>query len=85
MAEKRYKKISKGGAITIPSDIRREFGFNGGDGVSIRWTESGALIIEKSAEICFFCGGNEECKKFWGRDICSICQETIANEFISEM
>lgn len=82
MVEKRFKKISRSGAITIPSDIRREFGFNGGDGVSITQTENGGLLIEKSAEICFFCGGHEGCMMFFGRNICTVCQEAIANIFI---
>lgn len=76
----RQKVISKGGSLTIPSDIRREHNaFLGGEAVDMT-VEDGKLIIAPHTPRCLFCSGVEDVKKYAGRQICKPCREAIAND-----
>lgn len=74
----KYKRIGASGGVTIPADVRRDYGFVKGDGVSVT-VEGGAIVIRKYTPSCFFCGDQAK-KKFKGRYICIACAQEIAKE-----
>lgn len=80
MKQTRHKVISKGGSLTIPSDIRREHNtFLGGEAVDLT-VEDGKLIIAPHTPRCLICNGVEDVLKFSGRYLCKICISNMAKE-----
>lgn len=80
MNQTRQKVISKGGSITIPSIIRREYNaFLSGEAVDLT-VEDGKLIIAPHTPKCLFCNGVENVKKYVGRYLCKSCISNMAKE-----
>ena len=46
MSQSAKRRVGDRGQVTIPKELREEFGIDGGDEVTIR-AESGAIVIEK--------------------------------------
>jgi len=68
----KQKKINGSGGVTIPSDIRRDLGFEKGTGVDIE-VQAGKLIISKRTPRCTLCGGTEKVIKHFNKDVCHQC------------
>jgi AbrB family looped-hinge helix DNA binding protein len=47
MSEKWTRKIGERGQVTIPHNLREEFGLEGGDEVSVR-EDDGRIVLEKA-------------------------------------
>jgi len=75
----KHKVISKGGGLTIPAEIRREYGFLGGDAVDIA-VGDGRLVISQHTPRCLFCQGVEGVGKYAGRYVCKACVATMVKE-----
>jgi len=67
-----FKKINKGGGITLPIEIRRDYGFNAGQGVDIS-IQGDELVIRKYVPRCLICGNDKEVVKYVDRHICKVC------------
>lgn len=75
----RSKVLSKNGSLTIPSDIRREYNYLGGEAVDIE-IEDGKIIVSPHTPRCMFCGSIKDIREIWGRNFCTGCMEIIAKE-----
>lgn len=75
------KKISKGGSITLPAALRRDYGLSGGEKFRIQVIgEDGAILLERIQGECMFCKSDKEMIVFEGRFICSACVEAMADD-----
>ncbi len=80
MSSVRSKVISKGGGLTIPADIRREYNsFLGGEAVDIT-VDDGKLVIAPHTPRCIFCNGIENVIKRNGKHACKDCISAMAKE-----
>ena len=80
MNKTQYKVISKGGSLTIPASMRREYNaFIGGEAVDID-VQDGKLIIAPHTPKCLFCGSQDDVVKFHGRHMCKPCITEMAKE-----
>lgn len=75
----KFKRIGKSGGITIPAELRRDWGYTSGDAVEIN-PENGDLVIKKYVPKCFLCGSSENVKRFKGKDVCKSCIKELAKE-----
>ena len=71
------KKISKSGSITIPSQIRREYGIESGEKLKIDTNDAGDLILKRVVGSCIMCGENENLIKVDDKYICKSCIDKI--------
>lgn len=67
-----FKKISKAGGITLPVEIRRDFGFSAGQGVDIH-VQGEEIVIKKYVPRCLLCGNDQEVLKYVDRHFCKVC------------
>lgn len=75
------KKLSKGGSITLPSALRREYGLAGGEKFKIFVdTEDGSILLQRIQGQCMFCGSDKRMIVFYGRFICSACVELMGSD-----
>lgn len=72
MSKIKHKMLSKGGSLTIPADVRREYNFLAGEAVDIR-VDDGKLVISQHTPRCTFCQGQERVGKFRGKHVCQGC------------
>jgi transcriptional pleiotropic regulator of transition state genes len=79
MDQIKHKVINKSGGLTIPADIRREYGFLGGEAVDITVYE-GQLLIEPHTPRCIFCRGVDDVGKYRGRCVCQLCVADMVRE-----
>lgn len=83
MSQLKHKVISKGGSLTIPADIRREYNnYLGGEAVDIV-VEDGKLVIAPHTPKCMFCGSVNEVGKFKGRNVCKECVTAMVEVIIN--
>lgn len=80
---KKYKKLSSHGSISIPADMRREIGIQGGDPMEVA-LEEGNITVKPYAPRCIFCESTEEVKLLHGKGICSVCVEEILDKLRKE-
>ena len=73
------RKIDALGRVVIPKELRDKMYIEDGDPLEI-FVESDAIVIKKYAEICVFCGSNEELTHFKGRNICRACAAALKSE-----
>ena len=71
------KKIGKNGGITIPSNLRRDLGVEGGEKVNIAVANDGSIIIKRIEGNCIMCGGHENLKVVEKKFLCQGCIENI--------
>lgn len=76
MDKKMYKKISKAGGITIPSQLRHALNIPTGAAVEITTSEDDEIIIRKHIPTCMCCGTAENVKAI---NEVELCQECAAN------
>lgn len=76
MDKKMYKKISKTGGITIPSQLRYALNIPKGAAVEITTSEDDEIIIRKHIPTCMCCGTAENVKVI---NEVELCQECAAN------
>jgi len=79
MSQIRHKVIGKSGGVTIPSDIRREYNFQGGEAVDIT-VNDGRLVIGPHTPRCIFCQSQENVGKYMGRYVCRSCVNRMPKE-----
>jgi transcriptional pleiotropic regulator of transition state genes len=80
MSQVKHKVISKGGSLTIPASIRREYNsFLGGEAVNLV-VQDGKLVIEPYTPKCLFCDSQEGVVKQKGRYVCKKCISEMAQE-----
>lgn len=72
MSKIKHKIISKGGSLTIPADVRREYNFLAGEAVDIT-VEKGKLVISQHTPRCTFCQGTENVGRYEGKHVCRTC------------
>ena len=75
-----YKKINKGGAISIPVKLRREMNIKNGDAVSIEVMEDGGFKIKPYGMRCIFCDGIDNVTAFKGKGICDECRNNLRGD-----
>lgn len=76
------KKITKGGALTLPRLIREETGILPGVPVDIELGGNGDEVhIRKHVPACRFCGSVDEVASACGIEICRTCAEKFQEAF----
>lgn len=83
MSQIKHKVLSKGGSLTIPAEIRREYNFVGGEAVDII-VENGQLVVSQHTPRCTFCQGQEQVSKFRGKNVCRTCVSGMLMEVGTE-
>lgn len=71
------KKISKSGSITIPVNLRRDLGIEGGERFRLEVQPSGEILLKRTYGSCIFCKSDEELKAYKGKFICAKCVAMI--------
>lgn len=75
------KKISKGGSITLPAALRRDYGLSGGEKFKIFVDgEDGSILLQRTHGQCMFCDSDKELIVFHGRFVCAQCVELMDND-----
>lgn len=78
MSNIRNKKMTKGGSLTIPSDLRARYGYNGDSFVSMEVLDDGSILLRPNTRTCFHCG-EEATKDFKGVAVCDVCLALMAD------
>ena len=74
------RKVDELGRVVLPSELRKDFNINVGDGLSLYIDKINNLIILKPSEAkCTYCGTLENLKAFVKHSICTDCIEGIKN------
>jgi len=79
LSQTKHKVISKGGGLTIPADIRREYNYLGGEAVDIT-VDDGRLVVSPHTPRCVFCQGHENVGKHIGKHVCRACVTVMVKE-----
>lgn len=74
-----YKKINKAGGITIPKELRRDYGFSQGEAVEVV-PEGNKLVIRKYSPKCLLCNAYEEVIEHKGRHVCKKCIKEMSEQ-----
>lgn len=75
-----YKKVNKGGGITIPQQLRHQLGISTGTPLAIEADENG-LHISKYIPTCMLCGSPDDVVTLHGYEICRRCGEAVVRRF----
>lgn len=68
------------GRIVIPSEIRKRFGINVKDLMSIH-VEGDRIVLQKEHDACALCGGTENINtRVHDRGVCDDCYNKIVNK-----
>jgi len=78
------KKITRSGSITIPSSIRREYGIQPGEHVTLDIDGYGRIVIGRDHGACIFCGTDKDLVLYRGRYVCRDCANAIKGDFDHE-
>ena len=78
MEKAMFKKVSKAGGITIPSQLRHALNIPKGAAVEITTNEDDEIIIKKHIPTCICCGTAENVKVINGVELCQECAGTFA-------
>ncbi|MDU5141082.1 MAG: AbrB/MazE/SpoVT family DNA-binding domain-containing protein [Paenibacillus dendritiformis] len=68
------KRLSRGGGITLPAAIRRQYGLEAGEkfGITVN-DEDGTIMLQRSQGQCLFCQNDKKLIVFHGRFVCAEC------------
>lgn len=77
----RSKKMNKGGGITIPSDIRKLYGFSNDSPVKLEVQADGSIMITPHKRVCLICSSSDNVETIDGIAICKHCAERLAIKF----
>lgn len=80
----RNKKITRSGSITIPAELRRDYGIQPGEHVSLDIDMSGRIVIGRDNGACIFCGTDKDLVIYRGRYVCRDCANAIKEDFDHE-
>ena len=70
------RKIDALGRVVIPKELRDKMYIEDGDPLEI-FVENDAIVIQKYAAVCVFCGSGEDLTHFKGRNVCRACAASI--------
>lgn len=70
----KHKKLTRNNGLTIPKDLRANYGMLAGQGLDLVETDEG-ILIRKHVPTCFCCGSIESVKTFKGFEICAECRK----------
>jgi len=73
------KRINKSGGLTIPSDIRRDLGFDAGSAVDLS-VEGGKVVIEAHTPRCSICDSVEDLIVYKDKRFCKGCITEMGKE-----
>lgn len=76
---KKYKKLSSHGSISIPVDMRREIGIQGGDPMEVS-LEADKITVKPYTPRCIFCESTDNVKTLYGKGICADCAEKVLDK-----
>lgn len=71
------KKMSKSGAVTIPSAMRRELGLEKGERFKITVTDEGLIKLKRIEGECIFCKADNNLLIHVGRFVCDNCLQQM--------
>ena len=71
------KKMSKSGAVTLPSAMRRELGLEKGERFKITVTDGGLIELKRIEGECIFCKADNELFTHAGRFVCNNCLQQM--------
>ncbi len=74
------KKVNKSGGVTIPQQLRHEFGIGAGTALDII-SKDGGLFITKHAPTCRFCGSQDNVIEVNQIEVCNNCADDIVRRF----
>ena len=66
------RRIDELGRIVLPMEMRRTLGIEEKDPIEI-FADGDAIVLKKYEEVCTFCGGTKDLKKFKGKNVCTKC------------
>jgi transcriptional pleiotropic regulator of transition state genes len=72
----KFKKITKSGGITIPSDVRRSFNLQPGDAVDID-IRGNTIRITAHIDRCFICREEQNVVAYQGKAFCPKCIKAL--------
>ena len=72
----KHKKLTSKCGITIPKDIRANYGLFGGEAVDLVETEGGILLRKHTAS-CFVCGSMEDVVSLRRLELCGKCRAEL--------
>jgi transcriptional pleiotropic regulator of transition state genes len=70
------RKIDALGRVVIPKELRDKMYIEDGDPLEI-FVENDAIVIQKYAAVCVFCGSDKELEEFKGRCVCRACATAL--------
>ena len=76
----KFKRSSKALGVTIPTDLAAFLNLKAGDAVDLDARGDGTLVISRHVNVCRFCGGAENVKRFGDVFICPECAERLHKE-----
>ncbi len=73
------RKIDALGRVVIPKELRDKMYIEDGDPLEI-FVENDAIVIQKYAAVCVFCGSGEDLRHYKGRNVCRSCTAELKSE-----
>lgn len=74
------KRVSAGGAISIPVALRRELNIHAKDTMDVSVGENGSIILRHHVPRCIFCERTKEVRVVAGKNLCKTCIQIIKEE-----
>lgn len=78
---RREKKLSSGGALTIPADLRRELGIESREKFKIGITPKGEILLSRIEGSCIVCSENKNLQRIDKVFVCENCYEKMKGVF----
>lgn len=72
------RRVDELGRIVIPIELRRNLDIGEKDALEI-YVDSDHIILKKYEPACIFCGNAKDIHNFKGKNICSVCLNSINN------
>lgn len=68
-----FKKVSKAGSVTIPSQLRHLLNIPKGSAIEMKTTDQDEIIIKKHIPTCICCGSADNVKIINKVELCQSC------------
>lgn len=72
------KKMNRAGGVTLPSALRRQYGFATGEKFSVSVNDAGDVVLKRTEGQCLFCQAEQGLINFQGRFVCGSCIEHMS-------
>ncbi len=72
-----FKKVTKGGGLTIPLELRRELNINPGDTFDFETAGEDMIVLHRYAASCILCESKTDITYYNNRPICKCCLAAI--------